>query len=152
MKRRRLAVLVTLAAVLTVLCCVGGTAAFFLGGPSNSVNAAFGAGCGDKTVDVNVDVSLTSVASLGQEQTHNAAVVISVGQQMKVPPRGWVIAIATALQESELVNLGNLGARNDHDSLGIFQQRPSQGWGTPEQVMDPAYASRKFYEKMVQVS
>ena len=121
------------------------------GGLSDSVNnAAFGAGCGGKTVDITVN--LNSVASLGPEQTHNAAVVISVGQQMKVPPRGWVIAIATALQESELVNLGNLGARNDHDSLGIFQQRPSQGWGTPEQVMDPAYASRKFYEKMLQVS
>ena len=150
-RRGRVGILITLVVTLTVLCCAGSAAAFFLGGLSDSVNnAAFGAGCGGKTVDITVN--LNSVASLGPEQTHNAAVVISVGQQMKVPPRGWVIAIATALQESELVNLGNLGARNDHDSLGIFQQRPSQGWGTPEQVMDPAYASRKFYEKMVQVS
>ena len=49
---------------------------------------------------------------------------------MQVPPRGWVIAVATAMQESRLLNLANLGARNDHDSLGLFQQRPSQGWGT----------------------
>jgi murein DD-endopeptidase MepM/ murein hydrolase activator NlpD len=151
-RRGRFGILVSLVVVLTVLCCAGSAAAFFLGGLSNSVNnAAFGAGCGGKTV-VDVNVKVTSVASLGQEQTRNAAIIISVGQQMKVPPRGWVIAIATALQESELINLGNLGARNDHDSLGLFQQRPSQGWGTPAQIMDPAYASRKFYERMLQVA
>jgi murein DD-endopeptidase MepM/ murein hydrolase activator NlpD len=70
---------------------------------------------------------------------------------MTVPARGWVIAIATALQESDLINLPNLGARNDHDSLGIFQQRPSQGWGTAEQIMDPAYSSTRFYEHLVKV-
>jgi hypothetical protein len=70
---------------------------------------------------------------------------------MDVPPRGWVIAIATALQESYLRNLGHLGPGNDHDSLGLFQQRPSQGWGTPEQIMNPEYASRRFYEKLLQV-
>jgi murein DD-endopeptidase MepM/ murein hydrolase activator NlpD len=62
-----------------------------------------------------------------------------------------VVAVATALQESNLVNVGDLGARNDHDSLGLFQQRPSQGWGTPEQVMDPVYAAGKFYEALVAV-
>ncbi|MEM5874189.1 MAG: hypothetical protein QW065_05340, partial [Acidilobaceae archaeon] len=69
-----------------------------------------------------------------------------------VPPRGWVIAIATAIQESGLRNLGHLGVRNDHDSLGLFQQRPSMGWGTPEQLQDPVYASTKFYEKLVRCS
>lgn len=151
-RRGRAGLLASIAAVLIALCCAGSAAAFFLGGLSNSVNTALGAGCGGPSAAVNLTVNLTSVASLGQEQTHNAAVIISVGQQMKVPPRGWVIAIATALQESRLINLGNLGANNDHDSLGLFQQRPSQGWGTPAQVMDPAYASRKFYEKMLQVS
>jgi len=68
-----------------------------------------------------------------------------------VPPRGWVIAIATALQESQLRNLPHLGADNDHDSLGLFQQRPSQGWGTPEQISDPAYASTAFYQRLLQV-
>jgi murein DD-endopeptidase MepM/ murein hydrolase activator NlpD len=63
-----------------------------------------------------------------------------------------VIAVATALQESWLRNLGNLGANNDHDSLGLFQQRPSAGWGTPAQVMDPEYAARKFYEKLLQIN
>ena len=61
---------------------------------------------------------------------------------MKVPPRGWVIAVATAMQECSLTNHGYLGDHNDHDSLGLFQQRPSQGWGTPEQIMDPVYAAR----------
>jgi biotin carboxyl carrier protein len=71
-----------------------------------------------------------------------------VGQRMKVPVRGWVIAIATALQESDLINSGT---PNDHDSLGLFQQRPSQGWGTPEQIMNPDYAAGKFYEHLLRV-
>jgi murein DD-endopeptidase MepM/ murein hydrolase activator NlpD len=52
------------------------------------------------------------------------------------------------MQESGLNNLGNLGDKNDHDSLGLFQQRPSAGWGTPAQVRDPVYASTKFYDKL----
>jgi murein DD-endopeptidase MepM/ murein hydrolase activator NlpD len=94
---------------------------------------------------------LPKAGSLGDEQMRNAAIIIKVGSAMDVPPRGWVIAVATALQESYLRNLGDLGARNDHDSLGLFQQRPSQGWGTPEQIMNPEYASRKFYEKLLRV-
>src|SRR5262249_11253859 len=89
--------------------------------------------------------------SLAPEQMRNAAIIVRVGQQMQVPPRGWVIAIATALQESGLRNLPNLGASNDHDSVGLFQQRPSQGWGTVAQIMDPEYASRKFYEHLLNV-
>jgi murein DD-endopeptidase MepM/ murein hydrolase activator NlpD len=89
--------------------------------------------------------------SLDDEQADNAQVIITVGQQMGVPPRGWVIAIATALQESRLRNLPHLGADNDHDSLGLFQQRPSQGWGTPEQISDPVHASTAFYERLLHV-
>jgi cell wall-associated NlpC family hydrolase len=59
-----------------------------------------------------------------------------------------VIAIATALQESTLRNLENAV---DHDSLGLFQQRPSQGWGTREQILDPVYASNSFYNRLVRV-
>lgn len=88
---------------------------------------------------------------LSDEQAANALVIVTVGEQMQVPVRGWVIAIATAIQESGLRNLGHLGDRNDHDSLGLFQQRPSQGWGTAEEIMDPEYASRKFYEKLLTV-
>ncbi len=65
-----------------------------------------------------------------------------------MPARGQVVALATALQESGLRNL-NYG---DRDSLGLFQQRPSQGWGTPAQVRDPVHASVKFYEHLKKVS
>ena len=59
---------------------------------------------------------------------------------MKIPPRGWVIAIATALQESGLRNVDY----GDRDSLGLMQQRPSMGWGTAAQVQDPTYASPRL--------
>ncbi|GAB1644248.1 M23 family metallopeptidase [Krasilnikovia sp. MM14-A1259] len=78
------------------------------------------------------------------EQIGNAAVIISVGMRLQIPPRGWVIAVATAMQESSLIN--TLGG--DRDSIGLFQQRPSQGWGTPAQLHDPRYAASKFYQKL----
>ncbi|GAA3952047.1 M23 family metallopeptidase [Actinoplanes auranticolor] len=81
-------------------------------------------------------------------QVDNAAVIVAVGQRAGVPARGWVIAVATAMTESSLTNHGNLGARNDHDSLGLFQQRPSQKWGTPTQLQDPVYASTAFYKAL----
>jgi murein DD-endopeptidase MepM/ murein hydrolase activator NlpD len=90
-------------------------------------------------------------AGLTPDQARNAGVIVGTGASMSVPVRGWVIAVATALQESGLVNLGDLGTGNDHDSLGLFQQRPSQGWGTPAQLTDPAYASRAFYTRLLAV-
>ncbi len=86
-----------------------------------------------------------------REQMRNARAIVEVGQSMGLPPRAWVIAVATALQESALRNLGHLGARNDHDSLGLFQQRPSAGWGTPEQITDPVYAATTFYKRLRRV-
>lgn len=88
---------------------------------------------------------VADIRGLSKEQVGNAAIIIEVGHSMKVPPRGWVIAVATALQES---SLHNVQVAVDHDSLGLFQQRPSQGWGTPAQLLDPRYASRKFYEAL----
>jgi murein DD-endopeptidase MepM/ murein hydrolase activator NlpD len=149
-RRGRIALGAALTTVLMVVCCCGVTVSYFLGGLGSKPNQTMSpASCGGTTVDSNA--ALPSINSLGRDQIRNAAVIVSVGQQMKVPPRGWVIAIATALQESALVNLGNLGAHNDHDSLGLFQQRPSQGWGTPQQVMDPVYASQKFYQRLLAV-
>jgi murein DD-endopeptidase MepM/ murein hydrolase activator NlpD len=149
-RRVRIALAVVLSAALALLCCGGGASVFFLGGLGRNDND-FGFGCGSATlVDPNGD--LPRAGSLGDEQMRNAAIIVGVGQRMGVPPRGWVIAVATAMQESWLRNLGHLGAANDHDSLGLFQQRPSQGWGTPQQVMDPEYASRKFYEKLLGVA
>jgi cell wall-associated NlpC family hydrolase len=88
-------------------------------------------------------------AGLTPEQAGNAAVIVAVGRRVRVPVRGWVIAVATALQESDLINSG---AATDHDSLGLFQQRPSQGWGTPAQITDPAYAAAAFYTALQHVS
>jgi hypothetical protein len=85
------------------------------------------------------------------EQMGFAKTIIETGKKLGLPPRAWVIAIATALQESTLHNHGHLGKRNDHDSLGLFQQRPSMGWGTPKQVTDPVYASTKFYKKLTRI-
>jgi hypothetical protein len=80
-----------------------------------------------------------------ETQRANAKTIVEVGLALGIPERGLIIAVATAMQESSLYNLGHLGERNDHDSLGLFQQRPSMGWGTPEQVTDPVYAATAFY-------
>jgi murein DD-endopeptidase MepM/ murein hydrolase activator NlpD len=153
-KRRtgRLALLVALGAALLLVCC-GSPVAFFLGGLGGTGrdSRAISLGCGGSE-PIDIDAKVSRLGRLGQEQMRNAAIIINVGQKMKVPPRGWVIAIGTALQESVLTNLPNLGSRNDHDSLGLFQQRPSQGWGTPDQLMDPEYTSRKFYEKLLTIA
>ncbi|MFC7247884.1 hypothetical protein ACFQO7_35935 [Catellatospora aurea] len=85
------------------------------------------------------------------EQKRNAEVIIETGQKMGLPPRAWVIAVATAAQESTLRNLGHLGDMNDHDSLGLFQQRPSAGWGTPSEITDPVYSSKAFYNGLKNV-
>jgi cell wall-associated NlpC family hydrolase len=86
------------------------------------------------------------------EQLSNAAIIVAVGAGRGIPTRGLIIAVATAIQESSLRNLSDLGADNDHDSLGLFQQRPSQGWGTPQQLQDPVYASNTFYDKLLTVA
>jgi murein DD-endopeptidase MepM/ murein hydrolase activator NlpD len=145
---RRIVVLVAVVVTLALLCCGGSVTAILLGGlgdEPDKPNSALGCGKGGP---VDPDSKLPRIRPYGAAQIHNAAVIINVGAELKLPPRAWVIAVATAMQESRLTNLGNLGSRNDHDSLGLFQQRPSAGWGTPAQVMDPAYASTKFYEKL----
>lgn len=88
-----------------------------------------------------------SQVELTPEQAANAAVISAVAGRRGLPTRAATIAIATALQESKLRNL----RYGDRDSLGLFQQRPSQGWGTPEQILDPVYASTAFYERLVTV-
>ena len=78
---------------------------------------------------------------LSTEQAENAALIAGVSVRRGMPARAASIALATAYQESKLYNL----ERGDRDSLGLFQQRPSQGWGTSAQVQDPVRASRAFY-------
>ncbi|WP_455432522.1 C40 family peptidase [Streptomyces yangpuensis] len=82
-----------------------------------------------------------------KKQIPNAKIIVATGVHKRVQARGQVIALATALQESTLINLDH----GDRDSLGLFQQRPSQGWGTREQIMDPVYSSGKFYDGLVKI-
>ncbi|MGW7716698.1 heavy metal transporter [Streptomyces chartreusis] len=81
------------------------------------------------------------------EQAVNAATIAAVGTGRGLPERAVTIALATALQESGLRNIGH----GDRDSLGLFQQRPSQGWGTEEEILDPIYSAGIFYEHLVKV-
>jgi hypothetical protein len=93
------------------------------------------------TVRADGEVTLDSV------QMANAATITAVGIRRKMPERAVVVALATALQESKLENLEH----GDRDSVGLFQQRPSQGWGTPEQIRDPRYSAGKFYGSLKKV-
>src|ERR1700744_5991396 len=82
------------------------------------------------------------------QQSSISVLIYNVAQDLKLPSRAPVIAIAAALQESRLRNLPYGTA----DSLGLFQQRPSQGWGHPSQLLDPVYASSAFYARLVRVT
>ena len=88
-----------------------------------------------------------SSLTLTTEQVENAKTIASVAHSRHLPDRAIVIALATAQQESRLRNLDY----GDRDSLGLFQQRPSSGWGTPAQVQDPIYATGKFFDRLVEV-
>ncbi|MGW0421747.1 heavy metal transporter [Streptomyces sp. NPDC003015] len=81
------------------------------------------------------------------EQAVNAATITAVGTGRGLPERAVAIALATAIQESGLRNI----AHGDRDSLGLFQQRPSQGWGSPKEILDPTYAAAEFYKHLVKV-
>ncbi len=86
-------------------------------------------------------------AELAPDQAVYAALVVGVANQRALPARAATIGIATAIQESGLRNIDY----GDRDSLGLFQQRPSQGWGTEEQVQDPLYSTNAFYDGLVEV-
>jgi hypothetical protein len=88
---------------------------------------------------------------LDAEQTANVKAIIEATKKAGMDERAAVVAIATSLQESKLENLGHLGDRNDHDSQGLFQQRPSSGWGTVEQITDPEYSTTAFLKGLKQV-
>jgi len=83
----------------------------------------------------------SSVTPLTAEMAANARIIIQVGRSLGVSDRGLVIALAAAMQESSLRNV-NYG---DRDSVGVFQQRPSTGWGTRSALLDVAHASRLFF-------
>jgi hypothetical protein len=81
------------------------------------------------------------------DQARNATLISAISVRRGMPAHAATIALATALQESKLRNL----AGGDRDSLGLFQQRHSQGWGTPQQIMNPVYATNAFYNALERV-
>ena len=85
--------------------------------------------------------------TLEVDQTGNAALIAAIAHKRGLPARAVTIALATALQESKLRNI----AHGDLDSVGLFQQRPSQGWGTEAQILDPVYATNAFFDALVKV-
>jgi len=101
-------------------------------------------------------LTTTSVAGFGRggsiggdnDQIYNAAIIVVTANHRGLSARDAEIGLMAAMQESTLRNV-NYG---DLDSLGLFQQRPSQGWGTPEQVRDPYYATNKFYDTLVKLT
>jgi hypothetical protein len=80
-------------------------------------------------------------------QADNAATIAAVGKQLGMPDHAVTVALATALQESDLANLSG----GDRDSAGLFQQRPSQGWGSYAEVTDPVHAARAFYHALAEI-
>ncbi|GGS12514.1 C40 family peptidase [Actinokineospora fastidiosa] len=86
-------------------------------------------------------------ARLTDEQLATVTSIIAIGKERKLPPRAWQIAIQAGMTESGLRPLDH----GDRDSLGIFQMRPSMGWGTPAQVINPEYAINKFYDVLLTV-
>ena len=84
---------------------------------------------------------------LSTEQAENASLISAIGVRRGLPARAVSIALATAYQESKIANIDY----GDRDSLGLFQQRPSQGWGTPAQVRDPYYATNAFYDALAKI-
>lgn len=105
----------------------------------------------------------TPVAGLDQTQMNNAKAIVDTGKAMGLPKQAYLAAVMCALQESRLYNLAsyalpeswsysNQGGGSDHDSVGLFQQRPSAGWGSIRDIMTPSYAASSFYQRLVNVS
>ena len=102
------------------------------------------------------------VAGLSQVQMDNAGTIVQVARTMGLSRRAMIIGVATAMQESNLhntaseavpesLNYPHQGTSVDHDSIGVFQQRPSSGWGTVANLMRPAYQAEKFFTKLAKL-
>lgn len=113
--------------------------------------AAFGAWRGYQSFTERLVAERCYVSTEGErlilthEQAANAAIIVAASYKAELPERAAVVALATAWQESGLRNIDY----GDRDSLGLFQQRPSFGWGTEAEILDPWYSSGRFYEELV---
>lgn len=137
MARRFSRVVLTIIGIVVVL----GAAIFF--GIYHLLNKAkpfaLGEHCQVKTSAGTLDLEI--------EQAQIAATIAAVATRRNLSERAVQIAYVTAIQESKMLNL----PFGDRDSVGVFQQRPSQGWGTIDQLQDPVYATRKFFTALVKV-
>ncbi len=103
------------------------------------------AGSTTATLEPTGTVGSQSHITLDSDQWSNATSIVKAAEDMHLSPYAATIAVATSMQESKLQNL-NVAV--DHDSLGLFQQRPSCGWGTPSQLNDPTYAAKAFLKNL----
>lgn len=130
--------LIAVAAISSLLGVVG-SGDFVFGAPCGSVLAS--------TDPRELPPVAVRVSDLDPEQRAIVELIVAIGKQRGLPPRAWQIAIQAGMTESRLHNLHY----GDRDSLGIFQMRPSQGWGTVAQVTDPVYEINKFYDVLLRV-
>lgn len=86
--------------------------------------------------------------TLSASQLQVAGSAVGVAKQRKLPAQALIDVLAAGMQESTLTNLDH----GDRDSIGFLQQRPSQGWGTVAQIMDPTYAAGKFFDHLIKVA
>ncbi len=135
--RVRARVLVASATALALIVCIG----IYVG------LRHFGDGLSLPRLAQACAVQADGRVELNADQMANAATIAAIGVRRRMPERAVVVALATAFQESRLEYL----AGGDRDSIGLFQQRPSQGWGTPEQIRDPRYAAGRFYAALKKV-
>ncbi|MFQ4149214.1 hypothetical protein AAGW05_11015 [Arthrobacter sp. LAPM80] len=122
------------------------TATLLIGGGvwlSNTFKSAFAPGLSFGCTATVGDNSY----SLALDQSENTALISAIAVQRGMPARAASIALATALQESKLRNI----SYGDLDSVGLFQQRPSQGWGTVAEIMDPVYSTNAFFDALAKV-
>ncbi|MDG4764835.1 hypothetical protein O7632_12100 [Solwaraspora sp. WMMD406] len=143
----RIRTMMVLVAVLVVVALLGGAGLgrwigeFSLPGASSGCVVVI-----PETMPGAGDSELRRVV-LDTEQMANAATIAAIGVQRGLPPRAVVVALATGFQESKLRNL----AGGDRDSVGLFQQRPSQGWGSVAEIRDTRYATNAFYAGLERV-
>jgi hypothetical protein len=115
-----------------------------------------------KTAVKRIPATVKPVAGLTATQMKNATAIVRAGQELGISQRGQIVAVATAMQESNLYNLASYvvpeslkykheGTGADFDSVGLFQQRYTTGWGTVKSIMNPSESAKKFYHALMQV-
>lgn len=139
-------VAVLVVVVFGVVLVTGTVGNVVLGGEQQAAEAAFSNTSCNASLGPYVGSAVANGATVAGQltaaQQQNVALIISVGKQRNLPALAWQVAIQAGMQESHLTNLPG----GDRDSAGIFQMRPSQGWGTYAQVTDPTYEVNKFYD------